>query len=73
MIKALKATYSMIDLYGSEVFITQLKQSFKKATFARNIGSSSALVRDDLTVESAIFHQNGQVTINTNIGAIKFF
>lgn len=78
--ESLKETYKYLDLYGSEVFIQMLKQSFKDAAIRNktipNGGSptvKSEFINPKLIVEKAIFHKNNEVTVKTNHGYLRFF
>jgi hypothetical protein len=79
-IKALKDTYKHIDLYGSEVFLTQLKKHFNRVSYTNKTipGPGSPCkpadsIAVDLKVERAIFHDNNEVTVFTQHGNLRFW
>ena len=76
----LKAIAKDIDLYGSDVMLTALKQQYKTVAYTRKSiptqGSpcrSSANIAANLAISQVVFHRNNEVTIFTNNGNLRFF
>ena len=72
------------DLYGYDVTIGIIKKSglFSFVSFAEKsipAGGSMAVAIErlndhcDTNVEKCIFHKNGEVTVKTDLGYLKFF
>jgi len=78
--KGLRAMYNNLDIYGSDVFLTALKWSYKSVAYTNKSipgqGSpcrSSKDIADNLTINRAIFHKNNEITVFTNHGNLRFF
>jgi len=76
----IKDIYNNLDLYGSTVLIMALKNKFKGVAMClKSIPSAGSMcgkstnVKDNLTVNKAIFHRNNEVTILTDKGNLRFF
>lgn len=78
--QSIRETYKHLDLYGSEIMLTQLKKQFKTVCYTEKSiptpGSPckpSTLVSNELQIQKAIFHNSGEITIKTQHGFLKFF
>lgn len=76
----LKAIAKDIDLYGSDVMLSALKQQYKAVAYTnKSIPSqgspcrSSADIAPNLVISRVIFHKNNEVTVFTNNGNLRFF
>lgn len=70
------------DLYGYNVLVNYLKQSYTFVSYSQNsiptVGSmcfnvAKLLESDNVEVHKAINHKDGTVTLKTNLGYLKFW
>jgi len=76
----IREIYKCLDLYGSEVLLTALKDKYKAVAYTnKSIPSqgspcrSSKDIASGLIVNKAIFHHNNEITVFTNHGNLRFF
>jgi hypothetical protein len=79
--KNLEQLLTLADLYGFEVVISQLKKRFTLVSYRDKsipTGGSptweTGRLKEDLgaTIQKAIQHKNGEVTLITSLGYLKF-
>ena len=80
--KAIKDTLKNIDLYGFDVLLQQLKNNFSFVSYcsgstptAGSLTTSICKVKkfhSQMEIKKSIFHKNGDITLKTNKGFLKF-
>lgn len=79
--KAIKENLKMIDIYGPEVIFEQLKKAFYFVSYAeKSIPTAGSMTKKSdclrnvvgLQVIKTVFHKNGNITVQTDKGFLKF-